>query len=389
LRATLARAKAASVAAARASTALKNRALDSAAAGLLRGKAVLLRANARDLRRAEREGLDAAKTDRLRLTPQRLEAMADGVRAVSKLPDPVGRTLARWKRPNVTVECGALCLKSGNAALLRGGREAFDSNRALAAVFERSLLKHGLPPACVQALETTDRRAVDFLLTREDDIQLVIPRGGESLIRKVARAARMPVIKHYKGVCHVFVDRRADMKKAEAIALNAKLQRPGVCNAMETLLVDRSVAKRFLPSVGAKLLAGGCELRADPAARRFLPGAKAAKARDFGCEFLDRILAIKVVDGVDAAIAHIGRFGSGHTESIVTRDRAAARRFVERVDASSVMVNASTRFADGFEYGFGAEIGISTDKIHARGPVGLEGLTSQKYIVLGSGQIRV
>ena len=411
LRATLARAKAASVAAARASTALKNRALDSAAAGLLRGKAVLLRANARDLRRAEREGLDAAKTDRLRLTPQRLEAMADGVRAVSKLPDPVGRTLARWKRPNglrlskvsvpigvvliiyesrpnVTVECGALCLKSGNAALLRGGREAFDSNRALAAVFERSLLKHGLPPACVQALETTDRRAVDFLLTREDDIQLVIPRGGESLIRKVARAARMPVIKHYKGVCHVFVDRRADLKKAEAIALNAKLQRPGVCNAMETLLVDRSVAKRFLPALGRKLLAGGCELRADPAARRFLPGAKAAKARDFGCEFLDRILAIKVVDGVDAAIAHIGRFGSGHTESIVTRDRAAARRFVERVDASSVMVNASTRFADGFEYGFGAEIGISTDKIHARGPMGLEGLTSYKYIVEGTGQVR-
>jgi glutamate-5-semialdehyde dehydrogenase len=407
----LRRAREASSASARASTAVKNRTLDAVAAGLLRSKTSVLRANARDLRRAEREGLGAAKVDRLRITPARLEAMADGVRTVAKLSDPIGTVQRRWKRPNglrlskvtvpigvvliiyesrpnVTVECGALCLKSGNAVLLRGGKEAFDSNLALTSVFESALRKNALPPACVQSLRTTDRAAVDFLLEREDEIQLVIPRGGEALIRKVARSARMPVIKHYKGVCHVYVDGKADLGKAEAIALNAKLQRPGVCNAMETLLVDKRIARAFLPRVGKKLVAGGCEIRADAAARRLIPGAKAAKASDFGFEFLDRVLAVRVVDGVDGAVAHIGKNGSGHTEAIVTKDRKAARRFAERVDASSVMINASTRFADGFEYGFGAEIGISTDKIHARGPMGLEGLTSYKYLVEGSGQIR-
>ncbi len=411
LRTALGRLKSASIAAAGASTALKNKTLDSAAAGLLRAKSALLKANAKDLARAKRDGLGSAKIDRLRLTPERIASMAEGVRAVSKLPDPIGKVLGRWtrpnglrmskvsvpigvdliiyeSRPNVTVECGSLCLKSGNAVLLRGGREAFDSNRALARVFEAALRKNGLPPDCVHALETTDRAAVDFLLEREDDIQLVIPRGGESLIRKVARAARMPVIKHYKGVCHVYVDGKADLKKAEAIALNAKLQRPGVCNAMETLLVDKRVAARFLPSVGAKLIEGGCELRVESSARKYVAGAQTAKKGDFGFEFLDKILAVKVVNGVDEAIAHIARHGSGHTEAIVTRDNKTANRFVERVDASSVMVNASTRFADGFEYGFGAEIGISTDKIHARGPMGLEGLTSYKYIVRGTGQVR-
>jgi len=230
---------------------------------------------------------------------------------------------------------------------------------------------------------------VDFLLEREDDIQLVIPRGGESLIRKVARTARMPVIKHYKGVCHVYVDAKADLKKAEAITLNAKLQRPGVCNAMETLLVDKKIAQKFLPGIGKRLLEGDCEIRADRLARAFMAGAKAAKKSDFGFEFLERILAVKVVDGVDGAIAHIAGHGSGHTEAIVTRDKKIAKRFIDQVDASSVMVNASTRFADGFEYGFGAEIGISTDKIHARGPMGLEGLTSYKYVVEGSGQVRI
>jgi len=411
LKASLVRLKAASIEVGRASTALKNKTLLSVAAGLVRAERSLLKANAKDLARAERDTLGSAKIDRLRLTPERIAAMAAGVRAVSKLPDPIGNILERWKRPNglrlrkisvpigviliiyesrpnVTVECGSLCLKSGNAVLLRGGREAFDSNRALARVFEAALKKHGLPADCVHALATTDRAAVDFLLEREDDIQLVIPRGGESLIRKVARAARMPVIKHYQGICHVYVDGKADLKKAEAIALNAKLQRPGVCNAMESLLVDKRVARKFLPGLGEKLIAGGCEVRADLSARKLIAGAKAAKKSDFGFEFLEKILAVKIVDGVDGAIAHIAQHGSGHTEAIVTRDKKASDRFVQRVDASSVMVNASTRFADGFEYGFGAEIGISTDKIHARGPMGLEGLTSYKYIVEGTGQVR-
>jgi glutamate-5-semialdehyde dehydrogenase len=288
----------------------------------------------------------------------------------------------------VTVECASLCLKSGNTVILRGGRESFHSNRALVSIFKQVLRRHELPEACVSLVETTDRSAVDFLLKRNEDIQLVIPRGGESLIRKVVRSSRIPVIKHYQGICHVYVDEKADIPKAIEIVFNAKMQRTGVCNAAETLLVHQNIVGRFLPLIGKKLCEHGCELRADKMSRRYLPGAKAAKPSDFGHEFLDKILAVKTVATVEDAINHIQKFGSAHTDAIVTESREAADLFKARVDSSSVMVNASTRFSDGFQYGFGAEIGISTDKIHARGPMGLEGLTSYKYLVEGNGQVR-
>ena len=403
--------KNASVAAAQFSSATKKRVLLEAARELRKGIPRLLRENKKDLAEAGKNGLSNAMIDRLTLTPERISEMADGVEAVAALPDPVGRVTASWKRPNglriskvtvplgviliiyesrpnVTVECASLCLKSGNAVILRGGREAFHSSRALSSIFEKALRKRGLPAACVSFLQTTERAAVDFLLKRDQDIHLVIPRGGQALIRKVARASRIPVIKHYQGICHVYVDAKADLKKAAAIAYNAKMQRPGVCNAMETLLVHEKAAPKFLPPLGEKLKAGGCEVRADRAAQRFLPWAKRAGPHDFGHEFLDKILAVKVVPSLDTAIEHIQNYGSAHTDAIVTEDRRAAEIFKQKVDSSSVMVNASTRFSDGFQYGFGAEIGISTDKIHARGPMGLEGLTSYKYVVEGTGQIR-
>lgn len=408
---TLKRSRAASREASRLSGALKKSVLLGVARLMEKSTALLLRENRKDLERAEKDGLSLAMMDRLRLTPERICQMADGIRTVASLEDPVGKILSRWRRPNglriskvtvpigviliifesrpnVTVECAALCLKSGNAVLLRGGKEAFHSNQALAALFSTVLKQNGISPDCVSFIATTDREAVDFLLQREKDIQLVIPRGGASLIRKVVETSRIPVIKHYQGICHVFVDADADLKKAVAIARNAKLQRPGVCNAMETLLVHKKIAPSFLPVFGEKARAEGCEIRGDRATRRYLPWAGAAKATDYGFEFLDKILAVKVVDGVEEAVEHIEEYGSGHTDAIVTRNKKHARYFVERVDSSSVMVNASTRFADGFEYGFGAEIGISTDKIHARGPMGLEGLTSYKYVVEGSGQVR-
>ncbi len=372
---------------------------------------MILRENQKDLASARRNALSAAMIDRLTLNPKRIAEMAEGLKTVADLSDPIGKVETRWKRPNglriskvrvplgviliiyesrpnVTVECASLCLKSGNAVILRGGREAFYSNKALVSLFEKALVRHRLPAACVSFVETTDRAAVDFLLKREGDIHLVIPRGGETLIRKVARTSRIPVIKHYQGICHVYVDKKADFKKALPIVLNAKLQRPGVCNAMETLLVHREIAARFLPQAGEELRKGGCEIRADESARKFLPWAKAAKAADYGHEFLDKILAVKVVPDLDSAIQHIQEFGSAHTDAIVTEDSRSAGIFRKKVDSASVMVNASTRFSDGFQYGFGAEIGISTDKIHARGPMGLEGLTSYKYIVEGKGHIR-
>jgi len=375
----------------------------------------LLQQNAHDLAQARKFNLSAAMIDRLTLTPARLKAMADGVRAVAALPDPIGKVLTAWKRPNglriskvtvpigvvliifesrpnVTVECAALCIQSGNAAILRGGREAFYTNRAIAAIFQRALAKFKMPIEAVTFVETTEHAAVDFLLQREGEIHLVIPRGGQSLIRKVVALSRIPVIKHYQGICHVFVDRSADPVMAERIALNAKVQRPGVCNAMETLLVHEKIASRFLPQLALKLKAAGCEVRADSKAYALMrkSGGLVKKARpsDFGFEFLDKILAVKTVRDIAEAIEHIQRYGSAHTDAIVTRDRRQAEIFKAEVDSSSVMVNASTRFADGFEYGFGAEIGISTDKIHARGPMGLEGLTSYKYVVEGTGQIR-
>lgn len=371
----------------------------------------LILENRKDLAHARADGLSSAMIDRLTLNEKRIWAMARGVRAVAHLKDPIGRVQAKWKRPNglklqkvtvplgvilmiyesrpnVTVECAALCLKSSNVAILRGGREAMASNRAFVSIFKESLRRHRLSPFHVNLVTTTDYAAVDFLLKQAGKIDLVIPRGGEKLIRRVAEKSRIPVIKHYQGICHVYVDKRADLKKAVAITLNAKLQRPGVCNAMETLLVHRDIAGKFLPLAGDLLRQGGCEVRGDGVTCRLIPWAKRAKAADFGHEFLEKILAVRVVKDLEEAVRHIETHGSHHTDAIVTEDQKAAAVFKAKVDSSSVMVNASTRFSDGFEYGFGAEIGISTDKIHARGPMGLEGLTSYKYIVEGNGHTR-
>jgi glutamate-5-semialdehyde dehydrogenase len=367
--------------------------------------------NRKDLANAKVSGLSSAMIDRLTLNEKRVKVMAEGVRAVARLKDPIGQVQAKWtrpnglklqkvtvplgvilmiyeSRPNVTVECAALCLKSSNVAILRGGREAMASNRAFVSIFKESLKKFGLSPFHVNLVTTTDYAAVDFLLKQEGKIDLVIPRGGEKLIRRVVEKSRIPVIKHYQGICHVYIDKKADFKKAIAITLNAKLQRPGVCNAMETLLVHQDIAQKFLPLVGDRLMRGGCEVRGDGVTCRAIPWAKHAKAGDFGYEFLEKILAVRVVKDLEEAIRHIETHGSHHTDAIVTEDKKAANIFKAKVDSSWVMFNASPRFSDGFEYGFGAEIGISTDKIHARGPMGLEGLTSYKYIVEGNGHIR-
>ncbi len=371
----------------------------------------LIAENQKDLVSAKASGLSAAMIDRLTLNEKRIRAMAEGVRAVARLKDPIGQVQTKWvrpnglklqkvtvplgvilmiyeSRPNVTAECAALCLKSSNVAILRGGREALASNRALVSIFKESLKRCGLSPFHVNLVTTTDYAALDFLLAQEGRIELVIPRGGEKLIRRVVEKSRIPVVKHYQGICHVYVDKKADLKKAVAITLNAKLQRPGVCNSMETLLVHRGIAKKFLAVVGDLLKKGGCEIRGDGATCRAIPWAKRAKAGDYGHEFLEKILAVRVVKDLEEAIEHIEMHGSHHTDAIVTEDQKAAEIFKSKVDSSSVMVNASTRFSDGFEYGFGAEIGISTDKVHARGPMGLEGLTSYKYIVEGNGHIR-
>ena len=393
------------------SAAFKKKLLFDIASRIEKKKKWLVAENHKDLIKAKRGGFLPPMLDRLMLNEKRIEAMAESVRAVARLKDPIGRVQARWmrpnglklqkvtvplgvilmiyeSRPNVTVECAALCLKSSNVAILRGGREAMASNRALASIFKESLKRYGLSPFHVNLVTATDYAALDFLLEQEGRIDLVIPRGGEKLIRRVVEKSRVPVIKHYQGICHVYVDKKADLEKAVAITLNAKLQRPGVCNAMETLLVHQSIARKFLPVVGDFLKKGGCEVRGDSATCRLIPWAKHAKAADFGHEFLEKILAVRIVKDLEEAIRHIETHGSHHTDAIVTQDKNAAQTFKIKVDSSSVMVNASTRFSDGFEYGFGAEIGISTDKIHARGPMGLEGLTSYKYIVEGNGHIR-
>lgn len=372
----------------------------------------LVSENRKDLASAAAHGLSSSMIDRLTLDKKRVKKMAEGIRAVARLQDPIGRVQTKWKRPNglriqkvtvplgvilmiyesrpnVTVECAALCLKSSNAAILRGGREAMASNRALVTVFKESLRRYKLSPFLVNLVTTTSYSAVDFLLRQEGKIDLVIPRGGEKLIRRVVAKSRIPVIKHYQGICHVYVDKKADLKKAVSIAVNAKLQRPGVCNAMETLLVHRDIASRFLPAVGILLKKGGCEIRGDSLTCRYIPWAKRARTNDYGHEFLEKILAVRVVKDAEEAISHIEKHSSHHTDAIVTENKRAAEIFKLKIDSSSVMVNASTRFSDGFEYGFGAEIGISTDKIHARGPMGLEGLTSYKYIVEGNGHIRI
>ncbi|MBE7557644.1 glutamate-5-semialdehyde dehydrogenase [bacterium] len=389
----------------------KNRALAAVADGLVARGAEIMAENARDMAEGQAAGLSPALLDRLRLDETRVAAMAEGVRQVVALPDPVGRIdgmtrrpngllVGRMRvpigvigmiyeaRPNVTVDAAALCIKAGDAVILRGGREALHSNLVLTEVVRGGLVQAGLPPDAVQSIPDPDRQHVLRLIAAEGRIDAVIPRGGHELIRAIVQHARVPVIKHYQGICHVYVDRAADLDMAERIVFNAKVQRPGVCNAMETLLVHRDVAEAFLPRMLKKLSEAKVEIRGCAETCRLYPSAKPAKDGDFGCEFLDLIVAVRVVDGFEAARDHIHSYGSGHTEAIVTRDHATAQRFVREIDASSVMVNASTRFADGFEYGLGAEIGISTDRLHARGPMGVEELTTQKWVVYGEGQVR-
>jgi glutamate-5-semialdehyde dehydrogenase len=405
------RARAASRILATVSGACKNAWLHRTADALKQRRDEILLANEKDIAGAGELGLTTAQIDRLRLTEKRLNEAASGLREVAALPDPVGQVRASSvrpnglevhkvgvplgvllfiyeSRPNVTVDAAALSVKSGNAILLRGGREALHSNLALHRILRDCLQATDLPPDAVQLVETSDRAAVGHLLRLRNFIDVVIPRGGESLIRRVAEEATMPVLKHYKGICHVFVERSADLDRAERIILNAKCQRPGVCNAMECLLVDAAVAETFLPRVATALRRRGVELRGCPVTCRLVSEAILAQAEDFDTEFLDLVLSIKVVADVEDAIAHINRHGSGHTEAIVTNDLSAARRFTAAVDSAAVLVNASTRFHDGQELGLGAEIGISTDKFHARGPCGLLELTSYKYIVYGDGQVR-
>jgi glutamate-5-semialdehyde dehydrogenase len=389
----------------------KNSWLQRTADALEQRSAEILTANETDLTGASELGLTSAQIDRLRLTPARLREAAASLREVAALPDPVGQVRSSSvrpnglevhkvgvplgvllfiyeSRPNVTVDAAGLSIKSGNAILLRGGREAMHSNLALHRLLRDCLRAAELPEDAVQLVSTSDRAAVGHLLQLRDLIDLVIPRGGEGLIRRVAEEARMPVLKHYKGICHVFVERSADLERAERIVLNAKCQRPGVCNAMECLLVEEAVAASFLPRIAASLRRRGVELRGCPATCRLVGEAIPAQAEDFDTEFLDLVVSIKVVANLEEAVEHINRHGSGHTDAIVTNDWSAARRFTAEVDSAAVLVNASTRFHDGQELGLGAEIGISTDKIHARGPCGLLELTSYKYVVYGDGQVR-
>ncbi|HEY5898380.1 MAG TPA: glutamate-5-semialdehyde dehydrogenase [Burkholderiales bacterium] len=396
---------------ARASTETKNRALTAMAAEIRAGANAILKANAGDAEQARRDGCDAAFIDRLTLTPPLVEQMAAGIEQVAALPDPVGEISERIRRPsgievarmrvplgvigiiyesrpNVTADAAALCLKAGNACILRGGSEAIESNRAVAACVRSGLKKAGLPQAAVQLVGITDRAAVGELIRLAQYIDIIVPRGGKALIERLQRESRIPMLKHLDGVCHVYVDDSADPEMAVRIADNAKTQRYGTCNTMETLLVAESVAAKVLPRIGRIFAEKGVEMRADADARKYLPAAKTAVETDYYTEWLAPVVSIRVVKGLDEALEHIAKYGSQHTDAIVADDRARAERFLREVDSSSVMWNASTRFADGYEYGLGAEIGISTDKLHARGPVGLQGLTTQKFIVLGHGEVR-
>jgi glutamate-5-semialdehyde dehydrogenase len=389
----------------------KNEALLAIAERIEQSADPLLAANAGDMERGRANGLDTALLDRLELTPARIAGMADGLRQIAGLPDPVGavRDLAfrpsgiqvgRMRvplgvigiiyesRPNVTADAAGLCLKAGNATILRGGSEALRSNRAVAECIGAGLRQAGLPETAVQVVEVSDRAAVGELIRMNRYVDVLVPRGGKGLIERISREATVPVIKHLDGVCHVYVDDRADCDKALRVAFNAKTQRYGTCNTMETLLIAAGVADQLLPALAARYHQAGVELRGCPRARALVPSMAAAADDDWGAEYLAPVLAVRVVDGLDQAIEHIETYGSHHTDAIITEDYGRARRFLREVDSSSVMVNASTRFADGFEYGLGAEIGISTDKLHARGPVGLEGLTTEKFIVLGDGHIR-
>ena len=394
-----------------ADTDAKNVALEAIASQMLDSAEAIADANLVDMQAARTRDLDPALLDRLELTPARIQDMVDGLRQIVELPDPIGEItdlhtrpsgieLGKMRmplgvigiiyesRPNVTADAAGLCLKSGNAVLLRGGSEALQSNLAIAQGIRQGLLEVGLPSECAQLIETVDRSAVGAMLAMNQYIDVIVPRGGRGLIDRVANESKIPVIKHLDGVCHVYIDKAADLKMAAAIAFNAKTNRYGVCNAMETLLVHVDVAADVLPGLAEQYLEEGVELRACERAQAIIAQASAATEEDWHAEYLAPILSIRVVDTIDQAIEHIARYGSAHTESIVTADKAAADRFLREVDSGSVMVNASTRFADGFEYGLGAEIGTSTDRLHVRGPVGLEGLTNQKYIVLGHGEIR-
>jgi glutamate-5-semialdehyde dehydrogenase len=396
---------------ARAEPARKTAALLGAAQTLRASRQDLLSANARDLAEAEQTSLSAALLDRLKLDDKRVEAMAKGLEEVAALPDPIGTVLARWTRPNgldisrvriplgvigiiyearpnVTADAGGLCLRAGNAVILRGGSESFHSSRAIAACLERAITAAGLPSATVQLVPTRDRAAVGMMLTMSDLIDVIVPRGGRSLIERVQRESRIPVIAHLEGNCHTYVDRLADLEKARRIVFNAKMRRTGICGATETLLVDRAVALSHLPPILADLHAAHCEIRGDPTVCALDPLAKPATEADWVTEYLDAILAVRVVDGVAGAIEHINRYGSHHTDAIVTEDEQAASRFLAEVDSAIVLLNASTQFADGGEFGMGAEIGISTNRLPPRGPVGAEQLTTYKYVVRGSGQVR-
>lgn len=394
-----------------ATTAQKNNALEELAALLLDQQDNLMRVNQLDLQAGKERGLESAMLDRLELTPQRIQSMSDGLRQIATLDDLIGEIdnvttrpsgikvgqmrvplgvigIIYESRPNVTADAAGLCLKSGNAVILRGGSEAINSNRAIGDCIQQALVKAGLPETAVQVIEVTDRAAVSELLRMDQYVSVIIPRGGKSLIERVSKEATIPVIKHLDGNCHVYLDADADEDKAIAIAVNAKTQRYGVCNAMETLLVHQDVAAKILPKLQKEYAKHDVELRGCERTQKIISGLTAAKEDDWSTEYLAPILAIKVVDSIDDAIDHIEKYGSHHTDTIVTENDSHAQRFLREVDSSSVMLNASTRFADGFEYGLGAEIGISTDKLHARGPVGLEGLTTQKYIVFGTGNIR-
>jgi glutamate-5-semialdehyde dehydrogenase len=392
-------------------TVKKDAALKRMAEMLLSGMDFLMDQNEKDVAAGKAAGLSSALVDRLTLNEKRIRSMADGLEQIAALPDPVGRVMDGWtrpnglriqrvkvpigvigivfeSRPNVTADAAGLCLKSGNASILRGGKEAIQSNLAIHSILARSLGDLGISPDAIQMVDRTDRDVVKYLAQSEGGIDVIVPRGGEGLIRAITEMAKVPVLKHYKGVCHVYVDRDADMTMARKIIMNAKTQRPGVCNAAECLLVHEDIAAGFLPTALQELREAGVEIRGCPRTCKVVKGLKAAKASDWGYEFLDLILAVRVVDSVEEAIGFINTYGTGHTDAIVTNSLSAATDFTRMVDSAAVFVNASTRFTDGYEFGFGAEIGISTDRLHARGPVGLEELTTYKYIVHGNGQVR-
>ena len=411
VRAMAKKAKEASHQLARFSTDKKNKALCEMADDLERSRNLLIEENQKDLAAGKKAHLSSAMMDRLRLTPAVIQGMADGLREVVRLRDPVGEVVGMWRRPNglmvgrmripigvigiiyesrpnVTADAAGLCLKSGNSVILRGGSEAFHSNQAIGRILQKAIVKMGIPQEAIQIFPHTEKEAIQEMLQLEDEIDLIIPRGGEALIRFVMDHSRIPVIKHYKGVCHIFVDESADLETAIQVCLNAKVQRPGVCNAMETLLVHKKAAEKVLPRVAKALQKEGVELRGCPESRKILSNIKEAKEEDWYQEYLDLILSIRVVNGIEEAMEHIATYGSLHTEAILTSDYENAQRFLREVNSSCVLVNASTRFNDGFELGLGAEIGISTSKLHAFGPMGLEELTITKFIVYGEGQIR-